>query len=168
LIIFTDILTVLSFAELGMGSAITFALYKPIAEKDYRQIARLMNLYKTAYRAIAATVFIVGLALVPVLDKIISNAPTIKESLTVIYLMYIANTSMSYLLIYKSTLLTANQQAYVISSIHVWIVIVRTVIQLTVIILFRQFLLYLILNISFTVLQNVILNMATSRNSRKS
>lgn len=161
--VFTDILTVLSFAELGMGSAITFALYKPIAEKDYRQIARLMNLYKTAYRAIAATVFIVGLALVPVLDKIISNAPTIKESLTVIYLMYIANTSMSYLLIYKSTLLTANQQAYVISSVHVWIVVARTVIQMAVIMLFRQFLLYLILNISFTVLQNVIISIKADK-----
>lgn len=146
-----------------MGSAITFALYKPIEQKDYRQIARLMHLYKTAYRIIAGLVFAVGLALVPVLDKIITNAPSIKENLILIYLLYIINTSASYLLIYKSTLFTANQQGYVISYVHVIVLAIRTVFQLVAIIWFRQFLLYLILTIGFTVLQNVILSVKADK-----
>lgn len=154
--VFSNILTVLSFAELGIGSAITFALYKPIEEKDNFQIAKVMNLYKTAYRIIAATVFIAGLCLVPFLDKLVTNVPNVKENITVIFILYIVNTASSYLLIYKSTLLTASQQSYIISGVNTLFTIIRTIVQLCVIIIFRQFLLYLIIQIVSTMLQNYV------------
>ena len=65
--LFTDVLTILSFAELGIGSAITYALYKPVAENDDIQIAKLMNFYKNAYRYVAIVVLVAGIALVPFL-----------------------------------------------------------------------------------------------------
>lgn len=161
--VFKDVLTVLSFAELGIGSAITYALYKPISENNYKQIAKLMNLYKTAYRMIALFVFFVGMCLIPFLDKLVTNVPSVKESLTIIYVLYIIDTSSSYLLIYKSTLLTANQQAYIISKIQLLVLIIRTISQVAIIVLFKNFLAYLIVTICFTVLQNIIISNKANR-----
>lgn len=165
--VFTDILTILSFSELGIGSAITFALYKPMANQDYRQIARLMHLYKTAYRMIAAVIFLGGLALVPFLDRIIADAPSVKEDLKIIFLLYVVNTAVSYLLVYKSTLFTANQQAYILSFLNIGMVIVRTAVQLLVIICFGRFLLYLILTICFTMLQNIMISLKADSQFRE-
>lgn len=165
--VFTDILTVLSLAELGIGSAITYSLYKPIAEKNYEQMAKLMHLYKVAYRVIATIILVVGLSCLPFLDGIIVNVPNVKEDLTIIYLLYLANVVASYLLIYKSTLFTANQQSYVISGVQVIVTVLRTVAQLIIIVCFRDFLLYLITTISFTVLQNVIISIKADKQFRE-
>nr|WP_295269212.1 hypothetical protein [uncultured Blautia sp.] len=156
--VFKDVLTVLSFAELGIGSAITYALYKPIHDRDYRQIARLMGLYKKAYRIIAVTVLSIGICLVPFLEKLVTNVPSVKESLVLIYLLYIIDTTVSYLLIYKSTLLTANQKSYIISIVTVGVTIFRTIAQAIVIVVLRNFVAYLIITISFTFIQNLIIS----------
>lgn len=156
--VFTDILTVLSFAELGIGSAITFSLYKPIEEKDYKKMAALLNLFRNAYRVISGVIFVIGISLVPFLDKLITNVPQVKENLILIYLLYIFNTAVSYLLIYKSTLFTASQQAYVISAVNLCVMIIRSVLQIAVVILFKQFILFLIIAIVSTIIQNLIIS----------
>ena len=68
--LFTNVLTMLSFAELGIGNAIIFNLYKPIAEGNREKIKSLMKLYKQAYRIIALVVATVGIAIVPFLKYI--------------------------------------------------------------------------------------------------
>jgi O-antigen/teichoic acid export membrane protein len=160
--VFTDILTVLSFAELGIGSAITFSLYKPIENRDYKKIAALLNLFKNAYRVISCAIFVIGISLVPFLDKLITNVPEVKENLTLIYLLYIFNTAVSYLLIYKSTLLTASQQAYFISAVNLCVMVVRFILQIAVVVLFRQFILFLIIAIVSTIIQNLIISFKAS------
>ena len=117
--LFTDILTVLSFAELGISTAMTYALYKPIADNDISQINRLMNFYKLAYRFVAGCVMAGGLICVPLLPLIVTDVPNIKESITLIYVLYLFNTASSYLLVYKSTLLTASQKHYEINKITI-------------------------------------------------
>ncbi len=161
--VFTDLLNMLSFAELGIGTAITYALYRPIAQEDHLQIAKVMNLFKKAYRIIALVIFSVGILLVPFLDRLITNVPSVKESITLIYILYIVNTSVSYLFIYKSTLLTANQQAYVVSLISVICTMLRIAIQTVVIALFRNFILFLVIGIVFTVVQNLIISIRANR-----
>ena len=71
--LFTDILSVLSFVELGIGSAITYALYKPLAENDEEKLGKLMHFYKWAYRIVALVILICGLLVVPFLSKIVSK-----------------------------------------------------------------------------------------------
>ena len=90
--LFTDILSVLSFVELGIGSAITYALYKPLAENDEEKLGKLMHFYKWAYRIVALVILICGLLVVPFLSKIVTNVPDIKESITIIYILYLSNT----------------------------------------------------------------------------
>ena len=108
--LYTNILTVLSFAELGIGSAIVFSLYQPIAEKDKAKIQALMKLYKKAYWTIGVVIFVLGLCVIPFLKYIIRETPDVKENLTLIYVLFLVNTSVSYFYSYKKTLITADQK----------------------------------------------------------
>lgn len=65
--LFNDILTMLSLADLGFGVALTYSMYKPLAERDYNRLAALTNLYRKVYRIIALAVTVIGLLLVPFL-----------------------------------------------------------------------------------------------------
>ena len=71
--LFTNVLGLLSFTELGIGTAINFSLYRPVAERDLEKIKSLMKLYKMAYRVIALIVTILGLALLPFLPYLING-----------------------------------------------------------------------------------------------
>ena len=63
--LFTNILSMLSLAELGIGSAIVYALYKPLAENDEDKVASLVDFYRKAYMVIGIFIGIVGLFLMP-------------------------------------------------------------------------------------------------------
>lgn len=54
--LFSDILQMLSLADLGFGTAMTYSMYKPLAEKDYTRLAGLTQLYKKIYRFIAVVI----------------------------------------------------------------------------------------------------------------
>ena len=77
--LFTDILNVLALSELGVGTAITYALYKPIAEKDIEKQKSLMKLYQKFYRIIAAVVLVAGLLVIPFMDVLIKNQPKVDH-----------------------------------------------------------------------------------------
>ncbi len=152
--VFTDILVVLSFAELGIGSAITYALYKPIADNDEVQICKYMNTYKLIYRIIALVIVVLGFILTPFLDYIITDAPDIQEDLRLIFLFYIFNTASSYLLVYKGTILTAAQKDYMVSKIKIVLSVVRMIIESLSLIIFKNFILYLTIDILINIAQN--------------
>ncbi|MEG2701128.1 MAG: hypothetical protein RSA65_00835 [Clostridia bacterium] len=154
--LFTSILSMLSLAELGLGSAITFALYTPLQKGDMRQVARLMNFYRLAYRLVAALVFFGGLCLVPFLDLIIKDVPNIKENITLLYVLYLFQSASSYLLIYRSALLTASQSRYIISIVESVTLVVSTVVEVILLLVFRNFLLYLLACIVFNLLRNIV------------
>lgn len=155
--LFTDILTVLSFAELGISTAMTYAMYKPIAENDTSKINKLMNFYKLAYRFVAGCIMAGGLICVPFLPVIVTDVPNIRESITFIYLLYLINTASSYLLIYKSVLLTASQRHYEINKITIKISLSRCVTESFLLLVFHNFILYLCMEIVFSVFQNVLI-----------
>ena len=106
--LFNDILNILSLSELGVGTAITYALYGPIAKKDIKKQQILMRMFRTFYRATAGVVLLVGLALLPFLDVLMKERPDV-DHLTLIYLLYLFKSVASYLLIYKKTLVDAHQ-----------------------------------------------------------
>ncbi len=154
--VFTDVLIILSFAELGIGQAITYALYKPIAEGDSFQIKKLMAVYKRIYTTIAFVVFGVGLCLIPFLHYIIKDVPDIVEDIRLIYVLYLGNTACSYLLIYKSTFLTAAQKDYKVSRIKAVIAVLKSIIECVLLLVFRNFIVYLVFSIMVVILQNFI------------
>lgn len=161
--LFTDILTVLSLAELGIGSAIAYSLYKPIADNDYKRIAQLMNFFKKAYNYIAGIIFLVGLCLIPIIPYVVKEVPDIRENIQVIFFLYICNTSVTYLLIYKNTLLVAAQKQYIVSNVQMLFTIISIVAQCITLLLFKNFLLYLVLQIVFSLLQNITINFIATK-----
>ena len=69
--LFTNILTILSFAELGVGNAIVYNMYKPLAEKDNKEVSRLLKLYKKCYNIIVLLIFGGGLLCIPFLKDLV-------------------------------------------------------------------------------------------------
>ena len=153
--LFSNILTLLSFTDLGIGSAILYSLYKPIAEDDKEKVGRLINLFKRAYNIIAAVICLLGLILVPFLQYIISNVPDVKESIELLYILFLANTVLSYLWGYKKSYLMADQKNYVVNIFHLCVNIFQVVAQILILILTHNFILFLMVMIGCTVLNNV-------------
>ncbi|MBR5535570.1 MAG: hypothetical protein IKU60_02870, partial [Clostridia bacterium] len=141
--LFTNILQVLSFAELGIGNAIVFSLYKPIREKDTDRIRQFVAFYKAAYRAIGFIVAILGLALVPFLNVIIADKPDIPDNLILIYLLYLANTVLSYFAVWKRTFMTANQERYIGTVVEQIFTVIQVIVQIILLYTTRNFILYL-------------------------
>lgn len=152
--LFTDLLNVLALSELGVGTAITYALYRPISEKDIEKQKSLMRMYRTFYRLVALFVLVAGLLIVPFLDLLIKDSPDV-EHLTLIYLMYLLNSVLSYLLIYKKTLVDAHQMNYigVLYQTVTWSI--QNALQILVLIFTKNFILYLLVLILCTVCGNI-------------
>lgn len=129
--LFTDILNVLSLTELGAGTAITYALYRPIAEGNIKKQQQLMKLYQTFYRGTAVCVGVLGLALIPFMDVLMKNRPEV-EHLTFIYLLYLANSVLSYLLVYQRTLIEAHQMNYVVLIYQTGFLVLQDLLQIVV------------------------------------
>ncbi|MDO4306318.1 MAG: hypothetical protein Q4C77_05745 [Eubacteriales bacterium] len=161
--LFTDILSVLSLMELGMGSAMTYALYKPLAEKDGKKISALMNFYKKAYTLIGVMVLLVGLACTPFLQYIVKDVPNIKEDIRLIFVMYVLTSSASYLLVYKTALLRADQKPRIIFMADAVIQSCESLIEIILLVIFREYFIYLILHLIATLLRNIILSYKSQR-----
>ncbi len=153
--LFSNILTMLSLAELGVGNAIQFSLYKPVKEGNTEKIKSLMRIYQSAYRWIAVFVVVAGVAILPFLDFIIENKPDIPENINIIYLLFIANSAVSYLFSYKQTLLHADQNSYIVTICNSITAIGQNIVHLVVLFLTRNFMVYLISTIACTFLNNV-------------
>ena len=153
--LFTSVLTVLAFAELGIGTAITYNLYKPIADKDYEKIHAYLHFYETAYRIVSLVVLFAGAASLPLLPLIVKNVPDISESIYVIFMLFVVDTAVSYVYVHKATFLNAAQDNYVVSAVHSVAVVCKTIGIAVFLTVFRSYYAYLIFSIITTLLQNI-------------
>lgn len=160
--LFTNILTVLSFAELGFGTAITFSLYKPLVDENKEKIKSLMHLYKIIYRNVTIVIFIMGSILTPFLKYLIADMPDIPN-IQIIYLLYVINTSISYVCSYKKTLIIADQNRYIATFYRYFCYILLNIIQIIVLLIFKNYIIYMIVQIFFTFLENYL----TSKKANK-
>lgn len=152
--LFTDILNVLALSELGVGTAITYALYKPIAEKNIEKQKSLMQMYKMFYRIVAGIVCVAGLLVIPFMDILIKDQPAV-DHLTLIYLMYLANSVVSYLLIYKKTLIDAHQLSYITVLYQMAFQVLHNALQIVVLLVTKNYILYLSMLIICTIAGNI-------------
>lgn len=153
--LYTNVLTVLSLAELGIGSAITFELYKPLASKNDELLYNLMDFYKKAYQIIGWIILAIGIILIPFLEYIIKFETNVDINYTVLYILFLLNSVFSYWFnAYKATILIASQQKYLTKKIEYILVIVQTVIQMIVLFVWNSYMLYLIVGIIRSIVQN--------------
>ncbi len=152
--VFSNILSMLSLAELGLGTAICFCLYKPIYDKDEKTINSIMLFYKKAYNLIGAVVFFVGASLTPFLNFIVEELPNIPH-IRIIYLLFVFNSAASYFFVYKKTLLVADQKQYISNVVHQTTVLLMNVLQIVFLLVTHNYFSYLIIMIICTLGQNI-------------
>ena len=143
--LYTEVLTALSFAELGFGSALTYSMYAPVANGDNEKTLRLLDFYRTVYRIIACVVLVLGLALTPFLQYIVKGADALTlHDLRLYFLIFLLNTVASYFVTYKFSYVNALQKNYQITKIELVVNSAIIAVQILVILLFRSFTAYLL------------------------
>ena len=160
--IFTNVLQVLSLMELGLGSAIAFSLYKPLADNDQSKIVALMDLYRKLYRNIGILICVVGFCLTPFL-KFIITLPEEVPHIYIIYWLNMGNTAITYFVAYKRTLLIADQRLYINYQNNIIFKFTRFFILLGILIFTHNFILYLALDILNTFISNVVISLKVNK-----
>ena len=154
--LFTNILTMLSFAELGIGNAIIFKLYKPIAENDQEKIKTYMKFYQKAYILIGIVILTIGIIIIPFLKYMINDVPDIKENIYFIYVLFLANSTISYFFTYKKSIIIGYQKEYITTIINFVAVVLQNIIQIVILLVTKNYILYLVIQILATFLDNYI------------
>jgi len=152
--LFGNVLMMLSLAELGVGEAIIFSLYGPIAREELGTVKAIMAFFKKVYIAVGITVTAVGLALTPFIEFFIKDEPDI-DHLKIIYMLYVVNTAASYFFSYKASYITANQNNYLVVLNNGLFEVVRVLAQALALWLTHNYIAFMIVGVVFVVLQNL-------------
>ena len=155
--LFTSALQVLNLAELGVGSAMVFSMYKPIAENDNTTICALMKLYRTYHRVIGLVIAVVGCALIPFIPRLIKSDVPADINIYILYLLNLGTTVLSYwLFAYKNSILQAHQRADVVSKVTLVTSTIQYGSQLFVLWAFHNYYLYVIVMLATQALTNIV------------
>ena len=155
--LFTDVLNILSMADLGLGITMAYSYYEPLARGDKDRLCALTAFYRKIYNMIALVVAVLGVILIPFL-KYIVNLETDNPYIYVYYLMFLANTVVSYLFVYKSSIINADQKSYLISKYHIIMGISRIGAQCILLYLTKRYMVYLSINLAATVISNLLIS----------
>lgn len=162
--LFSSILQMLSLAELGFGTAVVFSMYKPIAEDDTATICALLNLYKKVYRIIGFVILVIGAILTPFLPKLVNGDYPAEINIYVVFILFLLNSVFSYwLFAYKTSLLSAYQRTDVSSNIQSITYVAMSVFQIVFLLITKNFYIYLIIAIVFTILNNLMISVTVDR-----
>lgn len=152
--LFGNIFVLLSFAELGIGEISIYKMYKPVKENDTNTIKKLLLIYKKFYKNIAIVISLVGIVIAFFLPYLILEMPNIEENIYIIYFLYLLNTVVSYLGVYKKSILYAYQQNYKISIINQITAFLQIISQIIVLLLFKNIYIYILMLSLFTMINN--------------
>ncbi len=156
--LYKEVISFMSLTELGIGSAIVYDLYKPLAEGNKERVCQLITFFKKAYRIIAVAILGIGAIVcffVPLFVKDLSFDVTYER---IVFLFFVANTAVSYLYSYKISLLNADQKSYMYSMLSSILNVVTTLIQVAVMLIWKNFYVLLAVNIGITFLNNFIVS----------
>ena len=154
--LYSNILTILSLAELGLDTAVVYSLYKPVAEQDTKLIHSLIVFFKKIYYILAIGIFILGMALTPFLKYLVtSDLPT--QDLIAYYILFLINTVASYFVAHKVALLSASQQQRVQKLVTLSANLILQVVHIVVLFIWKNFYIYIIATVCTTILSNIVL-----------
>ena len=161
--LFSNILTLLSLADLGVGIAINVSLYKPIAEKDTDYICALLTYFRKIYHYISIAVFTIGLALIPLLPYVVNMDRDIPH-LYVYYVMFVTRNALSYLYSYKQSIIKADQKTYEVNRIELIVQIVKILVEMVIIVVLKSYFFFVMTDIITVLVNNLILSHVANRN----
>ena len=158
----TSIVSILSLAELGIGEAMSYALYSPLVREEHGKINAFMILFKKLYRIIGVLIFVFGAILSLFLPYLIKDY-TINNELYWIFFLFIFNSGSSYFFAYKRTLLYVDQRNYVLNLLNFGLNTLRVFLQIAVIIFTQNFIFYLLIETILNIIGNVIMSYIVDR-----
>jgi len=157
--LFTSILQVLNIAELGVGSALVYSMYKPIAENDSKRICALMQLYKIYYRIIGFVILVIGLSITPILPHLIKGNIPSEINLYILYYLNLSATVISYwLFAYKNSLFQAHQRNDIVSKITIITNTIQYILQISLLFIFKNYYYYVMILLFTQILNNIFIS----------
>ncbi len=154
--LFTSLLSVLSFAELGIGGALVFSMYEPMAKNDEEKVCALLNFYRKCYLVIGTIIFIVGLILLPFLNYFIAGDTPQGINIYILFAIHLVNNVLGYFLFaYKSSLLTASQRVDLTSKIGMITNFIANVLQIVLLLLFHNYYIFILVLPMITIVDNI-------------
>ncbi len=154
--LFTSVLQVLNLAELGVGSAMIYSMYKPIADDDGTTICALLKLYRTYYRVIGLIILVAGGILTPFIPNLISGDVPDDVNIYILYLLNLGATVFSYwLFAYTNSLFMAHQRTDITNKISIIFITIQYILQFSVLFIFRNYYYYVIVILLTQILTNV-------------
>ena len=162
--LFSNVISMLGIVELGMGSAIIYNMYKPIAENDHEKIKSLMQFYKKSYRIITLIISIIGIMIIPFIKYIVDiESVTVGINVYLVYILFLLETICSYILSYKRSMLYADQKEYITNIIHMGYTILVNTMQLTFLYFTHDYYLYLIIKVIMRLVENIVISSYVNR-----
>lgn len=151
--LFTNIISLLSLAELGVGTALIYSMYEPLAHNDTKKLAALTSFYKKLYTYIGVIVLVIGLALFPFLDFFINLDVGIPH-VEYYYLLFLIQSVSSYFMVYKTSIMIADQKNYILNRNTMIINTIATITQIIVLLLWKNYVVYLLVIVVFNIFGN--------------
>ena len=162
--LFSNVISMLGIVELGMGSAIIYNMYKPIAEENHEKIKSLMQFYKKSYRIITLIISIIGIMIIPFIKYIVDiESITVDINVYLVYILFLLETICSYILSYKRSMLYADQKEYITNIIHIGYTILVNTMQLTFLYFTNDYYLYLIIKVMMRLVENIVISSYVNR-----
>ena len=157
--LYTEILNIISVAELGFGTTFTFFLYKPVSENNEEKIKQLVQLLKKIYNYIALIIATIGLLIIPFLPYIIKGAESLEyRDLILYYLFFLINTVINYFVTYKYVFINARMENYYVTILEIITNFIIIVFQFLAIIIFKNYYAYLIIRTFFLVISKIFIS----------
>ena len=160
--LFSNLISMLNLAELGIAGAMVYALYKPLAEQDTDRIKSLMYLYKKLYSFVGIFVLFVGFLITPFLGFFINGNSSNIKYLKFYFILYVVDTGISYFLSFKRSIIICAQKQYIINRITIIRIILTNVFQIIILIFTRSYALYLLVKIFCTLIENIIVTLTAN------
>lgn len=159
--LFSNILQVLSLADIGFFSVITYRLYEPISCGDVAKLNALMRYLKKIFLLIVISIFVAGIVLLPFIGFFISDTSKVPSdiNLKLIYFLFLLQTIISYIGVYRQCLLIADQKKYIQSLFLTLFHVVQNVIQIFIIIHYNNYTLSLLCGLTVQLVYNILLSL---------
>lgn len=162
--LFSNILTLLALSELGIGVAITYYLYKPLATDDKERVKALMHFYRKCYNVVGLVILVLGCSIMPFLDKLVNFDQPLPENLYIVYLLFLLQSACTYFFFaYKQSLITADQKLYKVEKINIAFTFLNCLVDIVVLLVFRSYMPYLIFKVALVILKNLCIALKVDR-----
>ena len=161
--LFSNILSILSLAEAGFGTALVFSMYKPMAENDTKKVNALLNLYKKYYRIISCVVLAVGLLITPLLPVMVNNDSGLDINIYILYAIYLINILITYFNAHRRALLLTDQHMDIETKISTITSILLSLTQFALLFLFKNYYIYIGVMPLFTLFDSLLVYFVTNK-----